>query len=236
MSKKIIITGVAGLLSFAGAFGFAWFTQPKPVVQAQDTESGEAAGSKQGAEDRLAAPGGSARGQVSSSSSEIKKAITQEELKGLVFEVRGKIEEYDYKLKDLKTQEQRLQISQNVLKDDIKELNDLRIELASIVATIKEEQNKLTEQQVKIGKNEESNLQRIAATYDKMDTESAGKILADMTTMKGMDGNSGFDDAIKILYYMTDRTRGKLLASLAETQSNMAAVFCQRLKLIVEKE
>ena len=47
---------------------------------------------------------------------------------------------------------------------------------------------------------------------------------------------SGFEDAVKILYYMTARTRGKVLANLSSSHSTLAAVFCQKLKLIVEKE
>jgi len=43
-----------------------------------------------------------------------------------------------------------------------------------------------------------------------------------------------FDDAVKILHYMTERTKAKLLAEMASSEPALAAVLSQRLKQIVE--
>jgi hypothetical protein len=46
--------------------------------------------------------------------------------------------------------------------------------------------------------------------------------------------SSSFDDAVKILHYMTERTKAKLLAELATSEPALAAAMCKRLKQIVE--
>ena len=79
--------------------------------------------------------------------------------------------------------------------------------------------------------------------YDTMDVTGAGKILVSMC--KPADGaqqdslgaggdENGYDDAVKILHYMTERTKGKLLAELATSEPALAASLCQRMKQIVE--
>jgi flagellar motility protein MotE (MotC chaperone) len=160
------------------------------------------------------------------------KAMTEKQLKNLVTEIREKIQEYNYKLQDINIREQRLQTTQETLKKDIEELENLRIELASTVARLKNEQDALLKNRVEISKVEKDNLALIAAAYDKMDAASAGKIL---TTM-GQAQNINSDDAIKILYYMPERSKAKVLASIAETEPAISAYFCQKLKQITEKE
>jgi flagellar motility protein MotE (MotC chaperone) len=44
------------------------------------------------------------------------------------------------------------------------------------------------------------------------------------------------DDAVKILFYMTERTKAKLLAEMVTSEPKLAAILCQRLKRIVEQE
>ena len=84
-----------------------------------------------------------------------------------------------------------------------------------------------------IAKAEKDNLVSIAATYDKMAPEAAGEILTNMSQAK----NSSSDDAVKILHYMTERTKAKVLASIAESKEPaISAYFCQKLKQIIEKE
>jgi flagellar motility protein MotE (MotC chaperone) len=45
---------------------------------------------------------------------------------------------------------------------------------------------------------------------------------------------TGFDDAVKILHYMGERTKAKLLAELVNTEPKLAASLCERLKQINE--
>jgi len=136
-------------------------------------------------------------------------------------------------------------MAQDLLKKDIESLNNLRTELAATVAAIKSERDILLKSRLEIDQTERTNLASIAATYDKMDAPSASKILTNMCAAAG-DGktqNAGagksystFDDAVKILFYMTERTKAKLLAELATSEPQLAAVLSQRLKQIAEKQ
>ena len=97
--------------------------------------------------------------------------------------------------------------------------------------------DKLLKTRVDIDKAEKDNLVSIAATYDKMDPISAGKILSTMCTKQSADvgeGSSGFYDAVKILHYMTERTKAKVLAELVTSEPQLASLLCQRLKRVSE--
>ncbi len=239
MSKKlIIITAAAGLASFAGAFVFGWLTQP-PLASHPD-ESAEPALVGVETVSELPRPGVSMAGAVGSASDSEKKAMTEKQLKNLVFEVRGKMQEYNDKLQNLEVWEQRLQTAQDTLKEDIKNLNDLRLELTIIVTSLKDERDKLLKSRLEIAQTEKANLVLIAATYDQMEASSAGKIFISMCTSQTQPGKvdskgSGFDEAVKILYYMRERAKAKLLAELTTTEPRLAAFLTQRLKRVVER-
>jgi hypothetical protein len=222
---------VVGLVSFAGAFVFARLT--KPASQSESDELNKAA--LAGQETELKPPQLKAGAISEVGNGEMKKAMTEKQLKGLVYEVREKMQEYDTKLQGLEVQEQRLQIAHKMIKKDIEELNNLRIELASIVTNLKSDRDKLLKSRVMIANAEKANLVSIAAAYDKMDSASAGKILTNMSKMQDSSGDGSFDDAVKILHYMTERTKAKLLAGLVTSEPKLAAVLCQRLKQIIEE-
>ena len=78
----------------------------------------------------------------------------------------------------------------------------------------------------------------LAATYDKMDAASASKILTNMSQAQSGEygGGGNLNDAVKILHYMGERTKAKLLAELAASEPELAAYFCKKLKQVIEKE
>ena len=226
MSKKlIIIMAVAGLLSFAGTFAFAWLTKKTP-------QAAQEAPAHRQADLRLTLPQMPSAGSDVTVDGKMKKAMTEKQLKSLIYEIREQIQEYNRKLENLDVREQRLQIAQETLKRDIDQLDNLRVELASTVARLKNEQDKLLRGRVEIAQIEKNNLMGIALTYDKMDAVSASKILTNMNQAE----NAAAEDAVKILHYMTERTKAKVLASIAETEPETSAYFCQKLKQISEKE
>jgi hypothetical protein len=229
VSKKlIIITAAAGLSSFAGMFALAWFTKPTPQIQGP--EAAQATPSDREADLKLTQPQMLPAGDIAPVDAKMKKTMTERQLKSLVYEIREKIQEYDRKLRDLEVRERRLQTAQDTSKKDIEELNNLRIELASTVAILKNEQDKLQKSRLEIAQTEKKNLMSIALAYDKMDATSAGEILTNISQAE----NAAADDAVKILYYMSERTKAKVLASIAETEPSISAYFCQQLKQIVE--
>jgi len=243
MSKKfIIVTAGAGLLSFAGAFVFAWLISPsqesisaESVQQVLDNDGFESASLQAQSDDGI--------GTVATASGPMTKAMTEKQLKNLILDVRSKIQDYDNKLQALEVRERRLQLTQDMLKEDIENLNKLRIELASAVAGLKSEHEKLLKSRLQIDQTERVNLVSIAATYDKMDVSGASKIITNMCARQDVseiqDGETGnvsgsFDDAVKILHYMTERPKANLLAELASSEPALAAALCKRLKQIVE--
>ncbi len=236
--KRMIIMAAGGLVSFAGMFVFAWFTTKAPIIDHR-ADANQPAFATAESEEVLQLPqAAGAAGTIGVDDKMAKKIMTERQLKSLVYEVREKIQQYNNKLKELEVREQRLQTSHNTLKKDIESLNNMRVELASIIANLKSERDKLLKTRVEIEQAEKANLMSIAAAYDKMDAASAGKILSSMCTNQIKDGTTvkggGLDDAVKILHYMTERTTAKVLAELVNTEPKLAAFLCQRLKQITE--
>ena len=103
------------------------------------------------------------------------------------------------------------------------------------IVSLKEQQNKLNKSRVIIAKAEQENLVTLAATYDKMSSDSASKILINMTKMPAGRESSSLDEAVKILHYMQERSRAKVLAELSTSEPKLAALFCRKLKQIARE-
>jgi vacuolar-type H+-ATPase subunit I/STV1 len=228
--KLIIIIAVIGLISFGVTFFVGMKTKKVPVAAVTNIDPNAAveADKLNLSSPRMAEP---VEGEDVMSAK--RRELTEKQLKDLIYEVREKINEYDYKLKELELREKNLQAAKDTLKSDINELDNLRIELTTTVSAIKTEQDRLQKTMIQISTTEENNLKSIAASYDKMDAAQAGKILSNMNQVSR---NASADDAIKILYYMQERTKAKVLAAIAETEPAISANFCQRLKKISVKE
>jgi flagellar motility protein MotE (MotC chaperone) len=238
VSKKlIIITAIAGLVSFAGAFILGRLTKTTPAIQGGEPNQPTLA-----SRETWPKPAQAEAGIIGTADKSVKKVMTEKQLESLIIDVREKMQDYNNKLQSIGTQEQRLQMSQEVLKKDIENLNNLRVELASMTAGLKEERDKLLKSRLEIAKTEKTNLVSIAAAYDKMDASSASKILSNMCASSGPQKEIGdvkrvgsnFDDAVKILHYMSERTKAKVLAEMVNSEPKLAATFCERLKQIAE--
>jgi flagellar motility protein MotE (MotC chaperone) len=254
--KLIIIAAAGGFISFAGAFLTVWLVgrthSPAPAqggqrsvtadsVQKPNAERGTLNAGEAGNPTAQSQDGGSSGAggfdKLTAGGEEPIKGLSAKQLKSLVFEVREKIREYEEKSKELEVRESRLQITQETLKKDIEELNRLKVDTATLVATLKEQRNRLLETRAVIEQSEKANLTAIAATYDKMDSASASKIINSMCAKQmeaGKFQGGAIDDAVRILYYMTERTKAKLLAEMVSSEPKLAALLCQRMKLISE--
>lgn len=224
--KLILIAVIVGLISVGGGLAAAWFTKPAEPVLVIDPDQPLVAQTQESfldTEVRTAYPVSDKGAQVNT--------MTERQLKDLVYDVRQKMEDYDDKLQMLTTREQRLQQAHGTLKKDINRLDNLRVDLVSIVNKLKQQRDILIQNKIEIDTREKTNLITIAATYDKMDAASAGKILTNMTKIKKGNENS-LDDAVKILHFMGDRTKAKLLGEMVNTEPKLAAILCKRLKHI----
>jgi hypothetical protein len=238
-----------GAVSFGGSFVLGWLTQTTRATEgageAMSMDSIETDASATGLETAiLPPPQASPIGTSGAGHEDTTKAMTEKRLKSLICEIQENIRQYKDKLQGLELLEQRLQIAQETLKEDVETLNNLRIEVAAMIARLQSERDKLLKSRVEIAQMEKANLMSIASAYDKMDVTSAGRILTNMCVMGKSatqkddfgGGNSGMNDAVKILYYMGERTKAKLLAELVNSEPKLAAVLCQRLKQTVERE
>ena len=245
MNKKLVIIAVGlGLVSFAGAFATGWFTSPKAAAGATPNVAGVAP-SPPVSEDPAVATDPSVQTPspvlaptltLPTGQAPAARTLTEEQLKELISEVRDKIQQYDRKLKELEKEKERLQIAQQTLKKDIETLNNLRVDLAASVADIKNERDLLTKTRVAIAASERASLVAIAAAYDKMDPVGASQILVNMATGPAKNGAAAanMDDAVKILFFMQDRTKAKVLAELVAQEPTLAALLCQKLKQVQE--
>ena len=237
MNKRaIIIAAAAGLVSFAGAFVAGWFTGPKAVSAgpAQSGTTGQTRTPAPGAPGLLA-PNVAAAAEDGAGT----RTLTEQQLKDLILEVRQKIQQYDRKLQDLEKEKERMQIAQQTLKKDIDTLNNLRVDLAASVASLKSERDALLKARTEIEQAEKTTLMAIASAYDKMDATRAAEILKTMAQGRIQEGvparKANADDAVKILHFMQERTKAKVLAELAATDPGLAATLTQRLKQVTEK-
>ena len=172
MSKKQMIFAIAGgLLSFVGAFTAAWLVGRRRACARN--RNGSATDSRSNTTAMKAEP--AAADSQTGDEQETTKGLTEKQLKNLVYEVREKIHDYEGKMKELELREARLQMTQETLKKDIEELNRLRVELAALVANLKEQRSRLLETRAEITQSEKTNLTSIAATYDKMDPASRAR-------------------------------------------------------------
>jgi hypothetical protein len=243
--KLIIIASAAGLLTFAGAFFGVRMLGRKstPPVEAKSAENtlkhAKTAGSAAQSKTETSNLSETEAQAKTDEESEALKGLTEKQLKSLIYEVREKINDYEIKEKELELREARIQMTQDTLKKDIEALNQLRVELASMTANLKEQKSQLLATRVSIASSEKTNLTAIATTYDKMDPAGAAKIISSMCTKQLESGKiegGNIDDAVKILFYMNERSKGKLLSEIVSTEPKLAAVLCQRLKKVVEQD
>jgi len=239
--KVIIIAAMVGLASFAGAFATGWFTRPQAAAgapepnQSAPEQTGETAA--KGAAPQVPPPTISPTLAMPAEQDSSPRSMTEEQLQDLIIEIREKIQRYDQKTTELEKEKERLQIAQQTLKKDIETLNNLRVELAASVADVKSEREMLLKTRVEIATAEKANLLAIAAAYDKMDATGASQILTNMATGSSKTGTAqaaaaNLDDAVKILFFMQDRTKAKVLAEMATEEPALAAMLSQKLKQV----
>ena len=241
MNKKVIIIAAGvGLASFVGAFATGWFTTPSAASAAPDPNQASAA-APASTSDQFRPPTLSPTPALPTDQASAARSMSEEQLKELILQVRERIQEYDRKLRELEKEKERLQIAQQTLKKDIETLNNLRVDLAASVADVKSERDLLLKARVEVAAAEKSNLMAIAAAYDKMDATGASQILTNMATTlsknnAGSNPAVNLDDAVKILFYMQERTKAKVLAEMANQEPALAAMLCQKLKQVQERK
>ncbi len=210
---RIIVLAGIGIVGFGGAYlaSSMFGTKQQPTTR----PAGE---TKDQGDDFASLP---------TSGQSISNAKREKELTELIREVRLKIRNCRKKTDELEKREKRVRIAGEMLKKQAEELEALRMQLVSPLTRIREVIAELESTRVHIAKNEQSNMKRIAKMCEKMDSANGSQMLI------GMCQNNQEDDAVKILYYMSERSAGKLLAEI--TDKTLAAKLCGKLKKVQEK-
>jgi flagellar motility protein MotE (MotC chaperone) len=154
----------------------------------------------------------------------------QGRLEGLIKDLRARIAEYDRKALKLAERERRIATAEGNLQRRAKELEKLRMQLASPLTSLRSALAEYEAQMVTVRQTEKANFQQIAATYDKMESESAASIFTGMCEKK----RNQFDDVVRILHYMSERTSAKVLSAMATTDAKTAADLTTGLQKVRE--
>ncbi len=223
MNKKILIMAGAGLISFGGSFGVTKMLKGPAPAAATETPETETAtqGATKPKEDKVPElkitenPG-----------DEMARGMTEKQMQGLIFDIREKMKEYKFKERQLTEQEERVRVAREGLQEDITRLNQLQAQLTLVYEKIRKQETSLQARQLDITQTEKTNMQKLAQTYDKMDATQASKVLISMAT------NQQLPDAVKILYYMSERTSAKVIGEIASTKPEVASVMSLELKRV----
>ena len=230
--KQVIIMAGIGLISFALSFTVGLFTNtPDPEASAESTgkdktkiESLTNSDTEEFAVNVNNVPGpDSAYGQAN-----LKKSLTEKQLKSLIFDIRSRISAFQSKEKELSEKEIRVEMANEELRKNIDELEELRLKLTSTLSAIKQKQKVLDNTLVKINQVEKKNILKAAAIYDKMKPQQASEIFINLSQSDQL----GF--AVKLAYYMTERTSANLIAEISKTDSQLAATISDKLRYIEE--
>ncbi len=220
----IIIISAAGLLSFAAMFGTGLFIKKSraltmPAQPAAHTEVSQKEPNKDSG----------VLASLNSAALTEEMGMSETQLKSLIFDIRQKMKEYENNQKQIDQEKQQVEIARQTLQDEVERLNQLREKLNLSLATLKDKESTLQKTVLEIETVEKANLQRIAGTYDKMDPAQAGKILSTMAA------NNQMQDAVKIMYYMSDRIAGKVLGEIGTSNPEAAAALSLQLKRVKEQ-
>jgi flagellar motility protein MotE (MotC chaperone) len=208
--KKIVILGVMAAASFAGAFFLAG--KGKPVEPSATTKPG--AGEAE-------APTGPAEVGVPV------LGAKEKELDDLTKAFRERSEDIEKRQEKVLQRERRLAILQGQIKEQAAELEGLRMQLVTPLSRLKEAKDQLDRTRVVIATEEKANLKRVATIYETMDPIKSGQSMTEMC------GANQEDDAARILYMMSERSAGKVLAELGD--KGLAAKLVMKIKKIREQ-
>lgn len=218
----IIIILSAGFISFSAVFGGGLWIKKKRTAAAPVPPAQTAQAEQQ-------TPSGGILAELNSINLSSDLGMSETQLKNLIFDIRQKMKEYEQKEKDLEREKQQLDIAKQTLQQDVENLNQLQEKLNFALTAIQDKEQALEKTVTEITAIEKTNLQRIAATYDKMDPAQCAKILTTMAS------NDQLQDAVKILYYMSERTAGKVIGEIGAGSPEAAAALSLQLKRIKEQ-
>ncbi|HUU10020.1 MAG TPA: hypothetical protein VM431_05715 [Phycisphaerae bacterium] len=209
---KIVVLAVLGGIAFAGAFLVSRHFGTAPAQ----------------ASAQVPPPSGAAAPVPVSPLFDAATLTEQRALQSLIRDVRAKLRGCEKRETAIGEEERRLTIARQDIEKQAQELEKLRVELATNTSQLKQAHDELQRSRVAIRQEEQTNLKRAAAIYDKMASDAAGRIFESMCK------DNREADAVKILHYMTERAVAKVLAAV--TDEALAAQLSAQMKRIHVEE
>lgn len=216
---------IAGILSFASSFLVSWYMKKNQPVLPEDPSA-----SQTDPDGQIAKPGSLPlpRSLHAAEADSMDLGLSERQLQNLIQDIRDRMQEYQNKEKQLTKEAERIELAHQSLQEEIDRLNQLRNKLSVLTQSLDDKEQQLKKSLLQIEKVEQDNFKRLAATYDKMDTTQASRILSNMAS------GPQYSDAIKILYYMSERTSAKVLGEIGSNQPELAAMISMKLKRVQE--
>ncbi|MCF7955415.1 MAG: hypothetical protein K9M75_06405 [Phycisphaerae bacterium] len=231
--KQIVIMAGIGLICFALSFTVGLFTRKakNQAADANKTDTPQVVVSLSENPEQIdqtdtygVEPAGNFRAKQVS----LDRSLKVKQLDSLIDEMHSKLTEFKAKEKMLAEKEGRIQMSMEELQKDVKEMEELRVKLVAQVSAIKQQQTVLDEKLISIGIIEKNNIIKTALVYDKMKPLPASESMINLTK------SNQLDYAVKIAYYMTERTSANLLAEITKQDPTLAANMIEKMRWIKE--
>ena len=208
---KFVVLGVLLLASFTGAFLFSSGQAPPPVTEEPQDQSQE----KENPDEKAAF---AVLGKMS---------LQEKEVSDFAAQLKEKLRQVRTREHLLEKREKRIQIAQAQFAKEIKETEDLRIQLNTPLNRLKKTLAKLESTGIVIRQAEKANIKKIADVYSKMQPAKCCEILETMFS------NEQGDDVARILRFMPERSAGKVLGEMKD--KTIAAKLYEKMKGIREE-
>ena len=231
--KQIVIIAGIGLICFASSFTVGLFTR-KPKEKIAD---GKKTDSAQTVEihaktpnpiEPTSIPNGVQTNNFQARQANLDKSLTVKQMKDLIFELRQKRTEFTIKEKTLAEKEDRIQMTMDELQKNAKELEEIWVKLGATLSSIKRQKIVLDERLLQINEIEKKNLIKTASIYDKMKPQQSSEIMINLEKLNQL------DYAVKLAYYMSERTSANMIAEINKKEPKLAATISDKLRWIEE--
>ncbi len=165
-----------------------------------------------------------------------RRGMSDKQVTELSQRLQIRIAEYEDKLKALSDKENGFTETKILIKEDLKRLDDMRIEIAQAVNALKEQKQALEALNIAITQNETKNLTALSKAYAGMEADIACDLFVEkcpISTDPNQPDNGDVDEVTKILYLMKDKEQSEILNALVTKDVQLAAEITRRLKYIV---
>ena len=210
--KLMIVMGVLGVVTFAAAFVLTQMLRPaaEPEISPREASREEAR--------RMAVTG----------LESMQLGLRESKLENLINDLNRQKTELRLRNRAMDERERRIKLASGQLAEASRELESMRLQLAAPLVRLKGLKKSLEATRLIITREETVNLKGIAKTYEAMATDSSSKAFEAMCK-----GNQ-MKDAAKILQFMSDRGRAKLLSSMPDQA--LTAQLLDMMKTIRQEE